>query len=162
MRKLYLVVLLLFLGLAFGCTTTQSAASKGASPSEAAQAPPPEPIYTETEFPDIVVPTELSLDRSKTLIVRTQDYVGGVLVVRGRVKARSVEEFFKNQLQARGWELVGSIYHNRNILLSFRRANGCCMIYITDSFNTEVQIWASETLTGQPVNPEQLGHDTPR
>ncbi len=162
MRKLYLVVLFLFLGLAFGCTTTQGTTSKSTPSPEAAQTPPPEPIYTETEFPDVVVPSELTVDQSKTLIVRTQDYVGGVLVVKGRVKARSVEEFFKNQLQARGWELVGSIYHNRNILLSFRRTNGCCMIYITDSFNTEVQIWASETLTGQVPAPEQLGHDTLR
>ncbi len=132
-------VILFCVVLIWGCaSTTQKSASEPPAP--------PKPFYSGTEFPDIVVPKEMKIDQSRSMIVKTKNYVGGVLVLKGRVKARSVEEFFKNQLRSRGWDLVGSIYY-RNTLLAFKRPNGFCMIYISDSsFNTEVQIWASETL----------------
>ncbi len=145
--KVFQKLFLFFCGvfLLWGCTTT----SQSPSPSTETP-PPPKPFYSGTEFPDIVVPNEMKIDQSSSMIVKTKDYVGGVLVLKGRVKACSLEEFFKNQLRSRGWDLVGSIYY-RNILLAFKRENGFCMIYITDSsFNTEVQIWASEN----------LGHDS--
>ncbi len=133
----WLILALFFL---WSCSTTTA---KKPTPESA----PPKPFYTGTEFPDIVIPKDLSLDQNKSMLVHTKNYVGGVLVAKGRVKASSLEEFFKNQLRARGWDLVGSIYY-RNILLAFKRPNGFCMIYITgSSFNTEVQIWASETLS---------------
>ncbi|WP_022854010.1 hypothetical protein [Thermodesulfatator atlanticus] len=104
------------------------------------------PLYTGTEFPNIVAPRDMSVDQEKTMIVRTKNYIGGVLVLKGRVKARSLERFFKDQLASRGWELTGSIYY-KNILLTFKRANGFCMVYIVDHpMTTEAQIWASETL----------------
>ncbi len=141
--KKALPVLFLLVFLASCTTTTQKPAPETVST-------PPKPFYHGTEFPDIVVPKDLEIDQSRSMIVKTRDYVGGVLVLKGRVKARSVEEFFRNQLRSRGWDLVGSIYY-RHILLAFKRENGFCMIYISDSsFNTEVQIWASETLQANP------------
>ncbi len=137
MKRSHWPILLVALFLLWGCSTTTQ--KEGPRPTT------PKPFYTGTEFPDIVIPKDLSVDQNKSMIVRTKNYVGGVLVAKGRVKARSVEEFFKRQLAARGWDLVGSIYY-RNILLAFKRPNGFCMIYISDSFNTEVQIWASESL----------------
>ncbi|OAG26862.1 hypothetical protein [Thermodesulfatator autotrophicus] len=135
--KLSVLVLLVFLA---SCTMPGKEQPKTEPPA------PPKPFYTGTEFPNIVVPTDLKVDQQKSMIVRTQSYIGGVLVLKGRVKALSLEKFFKNQLKARGWELTGSIFY-RSILLTFKRPNGCCMILITEQpFTTEVQIWASETL----------------
>jgi hypothetical protein len=88
----------------------------------------------------------MSIDQDKSMIVRTPTFVGGVLYLKGRVKAKSLIEFFKNQLTSRGWELTRSIIY-RESLLAFNRPNGTCFVYITESsFNTQVEIWASETL----------------
>ncbi|AEH45023.1 hypothetical protein Thein_1155 [Thermodesulfatator indicus DSM 15286] len=140
--KISVLILLVFLA---GCTLPGKEQPK-TTPPTAPESSPPKPYYTGTEFPNIVVPTGLMVDQAKSMIVRTQNYIGGVLVLKGRIKGRSLELFFKNQLKARGWELTGSIFY-RSILLTFKRPNGCCMILITEQpFTTEVQIWASETL----------------
>ncbi|NPA49067.1 MAG: hypothetical protein GXO20_03740 [Thermodesulfobacteria bacterium] len=128
--------------LVCGCTTTTQNSTSQTTTTVASK-----PYYSGTEFPDIVIPKDMKIDQSRSMIVKTKDYVGGVLVLKGRVKAKSLEEFFKNQLRSRGWDLIGSVYY-RNTLLAFRRENGSCMVYIanTSFSNTEVQIWVSEDL----------------
>jgi len=131
----------LMMGL-ISCTSTQNTGVQGNNGAYKS----PKPFYTGTEFPDIVVPSSMTIDQDKSMIVRTQSYIGGVLYLKGRVTAKSVVEFFKKQLTSRGWTLTGSIIY-RDILMAFNRPKGTCFVYVTESsLNTEVQIWASETL----------------
>ncbi len=106
---------------------------------------PPKPLYLGTEFPDIVVPRGMEVVQEKSMVVKTNTYIGGVLTLKGRIKTDSLVAFFKSQLEARGWILNGSIRY-KDTLLAFNRPNGCCFVYISESSfgHTEVQIWASE------------------
>ena len=109
---------------------------------------PPKPLYVGTEFPDIVIPSSMKIIREKSLLVRTSNYIGGVLTIKGPVKVESLVTFFKTQLASRGWQLNGAIRY-QNTLLTFDRPNGTCFVYISEpglGTTTEVQIWASETL----------------
>ncbi len=129
------------------CTSTQGPQGEGQGTK------PPKPFYTGTEFPDIVVPSSMTIDQNRSMIVRTQNYIGGVLYLKGRVTPKSVVEFFKRQLTSRGWKLTGSIIY-RDILLAFNRPQGSCFVYVRESsLNTEVQIWASETIETGSLEP---------
>ncbi len=140
-KRALLLVLALFLA---SCTTPL--ARKTAKVNKPVV--PPKPLYLGTEFPDIVVPRGMQVVQEKSMVVKTNTYIGGVLTLRGRIKVDSLVEFFKSQLTARGWELNGSIRY-KDTLLAFNRPHGCCFVYISESgfgTMTEVQIWASEML----------------
>lgn len=142
LKRAVLLICLVFLVASCGPFSNRSA--KVTTP-----VAPTKPLYTGTEFPDIVVPRGMSVVQSKSMVVNTSSFVGGVLTLRGRIKVESLIEFFKNQLEARGWELAGSI-HYKNTLLAFQRPNGSCIVYISEpgmGITTEIQIWASELLS---------------
>ncbi|QJA05664.1 hypothetical protein FVE67_02095 [Thermosulfurimonas marina] len=153
MRKWGLLMLVFFLA----ACTARSQGTGGKAP--VSPATPPTPVLQPTELPDLVLPSEMKIDRDRTLIVKTPTYVGGLLVARGRVTVDSLVKFFERQMLARGWEEMGRIQY-KNMLLAFKRPNGSCFIYISEtSFgNVEVKIWASETLGAPPQGPSPTGY----
>ncbi|HFC97861.1 MAG TPA: hypothetical protein ENJ40_05325 [Thermosulfurimonas dismutans] len=144
-RKNLILTWVLFLFFA-GCSTLGQGHKAPVT-----KAPAPRPVLITTDFPDIVLPSEMKIDQDQSLVVKTPTYVGGFLVARGRVTADSLIKFFERQLAARGWHQMGSIRY-RHILLAFRRPNGSCFIYIKETTlgSVEIKIWASESLETPP------------
>ena len=122
---------------------------KGASSSDpfATTAPSSmEQPYRANEFSDILIPSEFSWDREKSMIVRTDSYVGGVLQYTGRVDISSAADFFSNNMPRNGWKLAGSTKY-KNILLAFIKPNKTCTIVLSEDkllMRTEIAIYVAE------------------
>ena len=121
---------------------------KGASsdPFAASAASATEQPYRANEFSDILIPSEFSWDREKSMIVRTDSYVGGVLQYTGRVDITSAADFFTNNMPRNGWKLAGSTKY-KNVLLAFIKPNKTCTIVLSEDkllMRTDIAIYVTE------------------
>lgn len=122
------------------------------------------PPYRANEFPDLLIPSELSWDREKSMLVRTDSFAGGVLHYSGRVDIASLADFFTNNMGKNGWKLAGSAKY-KNILLAFVKPNKTCTILISEDklfMNTEVSVYVAEDTStgglGKEKNANPLGY----
>jgi len=102
--------------------------------------------YRANEFTDLVIPGELSWDREKSMLVRTESFAGGVLYYSGRVDIASLADFFTNNMGKNGWKLAGSAKY-KNILLAFVKPNKTCTIVLYEDkllMRTLVSIYVAE------------------
>ncbi|MFH1019319.1 MAG: hypothetical protein V1782_01720 [Pseudomonadota bacterium] len=107
------------------------------------------PPYRANEFTDLLIPSELSWDREKSMIVRTDSFAGGVLQYSGRVDIASLADFFTNNMGKNGWKLAGSAKY-KNILLAFVKPNKTCTILLSEDkllLKTNVSIYIAEDTT---------------
>lgn len=121
-------------------------ASASSDPFAASAAPTVDPPYRANEFPDLLIPSELSWDREKSMIVRTDSFAGGVLQYAGRVDIASLADFFTNNMGKSGWKLAGSAKY-KNILLAFIKPNKTCTIVLYEDkllMRTLVSIYIAE------------------
>lgn len=126
-------------------------ADPGASPDPfaSAAASSAEQPYRANEFSDILIPSEFSWDREKSMIVRTDSFAGGVLQYNGRVDITSAADFFSNNMPRNGWKLAGSTRY-KNILLAFIKPNKTCTVVLSENkllMRTEIAIYVAEDLT---------------
>ena len=105
--------------------------------------------YFPTKFRDFEVPNELQVDSSKTLIVNTSSFNGGMIALYGRLEVESLTGFFTQSMARNGWKLTGEA-HYKNVLLAFSKANKNCMITIYEGelgTSTKVFAYMTEDLT---------------
>ena len=104
--------------------------------------------YRANEFPDIMIPSEFSWNREKSMIVRTDSFAGGVLQYTGRVDISSSADFFSNTMPRNGWKLAGSTRY-KNVLLAFTNPNKTCTIVFSEDkllMRTEIAIYVTEDI----------------
>lgn len=141
--------------LGLGGSTDQGVSSDPFASSSASTVEQP---YRANEFSDILIPSEFSWDREKSMIVRTDSYVGGVLQYTGRVDITSAADFFTNNMPRNGWKLAGSTKY-KNILLAFIKPNKTCTIVLSEDkllMRTEIAIYVAEdtsTSSAKSANP---------
>lgn len=125
---LFLVILMLP-----GCMTSR----KGVEPSPVSVKETRASYY---DFEDILVPSELSLDKKNSLVFTAGRSKVGVLLFSGRVEPSSLATFFQNNMQKDGWTLLSSFQY-RQYLLIFRKDERACVITITEkTFSTAAEI----------------------
>lgn len=143
--------------LGLGGSTDPGASSDPFATSAASSTEQP---YRANEFSDILIPSEFSWDREKSMIVRTDSYVGGVLQYTGRVDITSAADFFTNNMPRNGWKLAGSTRY-KNVLLAFIKPNKTCTIVLSEDkllMRTEVAIYVAEdTSTGSSKSANPFG-----
>jgi len=106
----------------------------------------PNPTSTQSTLvmPDIPAPVELKKDEDKSMVVRTNDFEGGFLVMRGKLTVNSLIDFYTNTMPQYGWNLKG-VMHAKQNLMAFSKPNGdYCLVNIFETnfgYNTEVQFW---------------------
>jgi hypothetical protein len=101
------------------------------------------PIYH--DFEDVLVPSELKVDRKKSFVHHAPEFRAGVLVLTGRVEINSIVRFFENNMAKDNWRLVTSFRAPRTMMI-FEKPNRDCIINITEKqFKTEVEIWVAPT-----------------
>lgn len=119
------------------------------------------PPFLANEFSDLLLPSELSWEREKSMIVRTDSFAGGVLHYSGRVDITSLADFFTNNMGKKGWKLAGSAKY-KNILLAFIKPNKTCTILLSEDplmMKTLASIYIAEDIAagraggGQQANP---------
>ncbi|HIJ90702.1 MAG: hypothetical protein OEV89_08350 [Desulfobulbaceae bacterium] len=148
--------------LGLGSGNTDQGASSDPFASSSSQ---DSPSYRDTEFPDLLIPSELSWDREKSMIVRTDSFAGGVLQYSGRVDIASLADFFSNNMVKNGWKLAGSAKY-KNILLAFVKPNKTCTILLSEDkllMRTQVSFYVAEDMAAKrsgdasSANPFGLG-----
>jgi hypothetical protein len=126
------VILFLVALMLPGCVT----ARKG----EPASVPTKETRASYYDFDDILIPSELSLDKKNSLIYTTGRLKAGILVLGGRVEPASLASFFQNNMQKDGWSLLSSFKY-RQYLLVFLKEDRVCVIMITEkTFSTAAEV----------------------
>jgi len=145
------------LGLGGGSSDKGASADPFAASTSSLDSPP----YRANEFSDLLLPSELSWDREKSMLVRTDSFAGGVLQYTGRVDIASLSDFFSNNMPKNGWKLAGSAKY-KNILLAFIKQNKTCTILLSEDkllMRTEVTIYVAEDIaaaragSGKQANP---------
>ena len=126
-----------FLVLAFfilSCASTNKQKTESPASSERGE----RALYS--DFDDILVPSDLKLDKKKSFVYGTTRSRVGVLIYEGRVDPASLSDFFQNNMQKDGWRLLGSFKY-REYLLHFVKDDRACVITIEEkSFTTLTSI----------------------
>ncbi len=151
-----LVVVFAFLGILGLCSCAQLRASTTGGVEAVPPASDEELAGSEMaaqsimfEFPDIPLPIELKKVNDKSIVIHTNSYQGGLLVLKGRVTVDSLVDFFKKSMPKYGWKLNGTVSASRTLLGFSKGGNAYCLIQIFEEkmgFQTEVQIWLSEPI----------------
>ena len=139
-----------FLLLFSGCSGTQikadtspASATKSASKMEQG----PTPLYY--DFGDVLIPSELKVDKDASFVFRTPGFSAGVLSLKGRVEINSLIKFFDANMAKDNWQLVSSFKSRRTIML-FHKENRWCVINITEKdYYTYAEVWVSPA-TAEP------------
>ncbi|MFA7382189.1 MAG: hypothetical protein WC001_01930 [Desulfurivibrionaceae bacterium] len=131
-----------------GCAGMGLGGSSDQGPSASSATTENQP-YRANEFSDLLIPGELSWDREKSMLVRTESFAGGVIYYSGRVDIASLADFFTNSMGKNGWKLAGSAKY-KNILLAFVKPNKTCTIVLSEDkllMRTLVSIYLAEDTT---------------
>jgi hypothetical protein len=103
----------------------------------------PMPVYF--DFEDVLIPAELKVISSDSFVYTTAGITAGVVALKGRVDAKSLIDFFENNMPKDGWSQISAFKSPRTLLL-FRKEDRWCAIILTEkSFKTYVEIWVSPT-----------------
>jgi len=103
------------------------------------------PLYY--DFGDVLVPSEMKLQKDKTFVFRTPGLTAGVLVFKGRVEINSLIAFFEANMIKDNWTPISSFKSPRTFML-YRKENRWCVISITENeFSTSAEIWVTPTIS---------------
>ncbi|MGQ9654265.1 MAG: hypothetical protein ACUVXD_09400 [Thermodesulfobacteriota bacterium] len=100
----------------------------------------PLPAARYYDFPDVLVPTQLSVDPKGSVVYEAGGVKYGILLFSGRVEVESLVEFFRSSMTKDGWTFVSSVKFSR-ILLNFAKPDRTCQVLIWDkTLTTEVEV----------------------
>ncbi len=137
-----LLMLLLALGF-FGCA---SSSSNNPPPSQATLQKDASNMPTYYDFGDVMVPSELKLNRKESFVYATGGATAGVLTLKGRVDRDSLIAFFENNMIKDNWRLISSFRAPKAVML-FQKEARWCIISIEEDFISElVKIWVAPTI----------------
>jgi len=103
------------------------------------------------DFEDILIPSDLSLDKKNSLVFTAGRSKVGILLFSGPVEPASLAAFFQNNMQKDGWSLKSSFKY-RQYLLIFLKEERTCVITITEkTFSTMVEVRVGLSEQGIPV-----------
>lgn len=112
----------------------------GAQKAEDSDLPGKKALAAYLDFHDVLVPSDLNLDKKKSFVYETTRSKIGVLVLSGRVDPASLAGFFLNNMQKDGWKLINSLKY-REYLLNFVKEDRACLITVEEeTFTTTVHI----------------------
>ncbi len=83
------------------------------------------------DIQDIVLPTDMEWNRSKSMAIKTESFRGGVWYYEGKVEVISLKDFMSSSMQDNKWKLVGEVT-SKDVLLAFAKPNKTCMMVIAD------------------------------
>jgi hypothetical protein len=91
-------------------------------------------------FEDVLIPSDLSVDRKKSQVYSAGKAKVGLLTFKGRVEPDSLADFFQNNLPRNGWKLMTNL-KDRDQTLIFLKDDRVCMISISEAWwNTVCEV----------------------
>jgi len=148
MRALILI-LFSFLFLLTSCAPTVNSSRKSIPSGSDLQAQDipvrgaPDSYY---DFEDILVPKEMKLVTSSSLLFETPQLKAGVIFFEGRVDPVSLFDFFVNNMPKDNWQLRSYFKYGRYMLV-FEKPDKDCIISINEkALTTELEMWVTPRL----------------
>lgn len=139
-----------FLLILSGCASQNKPADAGSG-----VGPLPSPV---SNYDDIKVPPEMSLDTKKSLTINTESFHGGVLIFSGYVEVQSLKEYMIRSMKNDNWRHVGEASYD-NVLLAFTKPNKTSILVIEGgSFGkvgkTKMEMYVTvDAAAGKQLNP---------
>ena len=128
-----------------GCSGSRSLKPEKEAPTAAGDPPRSQPAASYYDFGDVLIPTELELDRKASFVFQTPNLTAGVMALKGRVEMNSLIRFFETNMNKDNWRPVSSFKSVRTIML-FQKDNRWCVINISEKgFYTHVEVWVAPT-----------------
>lgn len=138
--------LLLILSFALGFFGCASSSSNAPPASQATLQKDANSMPTYYDFGDVMVPSELKLNRKESFVYATGGTTAGVLTLKGRVDRDSLIAFFENNMVKDNWRLISSFRAPKAVML-FQKESRWCIISIEEDFMSElVKIWVAPTI----------------
>jgi hypothetical protein len=83
------------------------------------------------DYDEILIPTELKLDRKNSFVYGTTRSEVGFLIFKGRIEPSSLAGFFQNNRRKEGWKFLSTLKH-REYRFTFRKRDRVGVINITE------------------------------
>lgn len=136
------IVFLLWVGLA-GCSVLKPIEDQNSAPDKPTQTGDHFAEYH--NFDDILIPSQLKVNKRTSSIFETENLVAGVISLKGRMDVDALVEFFKNNMNKDNWSAVSMFKGPRTILL-FEKGSRWCVITMTNGqydAQVQVEIWVT-------------------
>ncbi|MCF6248061.1 MAG: hypothetical protein L3J69_11970 [Desulfobacula sp.] len=138
-----------------GCLgLTSSQPENGSEPVGGSKSKKTTAIYH--DFEDVLVPLELSVVNSGTVIVSSPGFTSGILSLKGRVDRRSLFNFFNTNMQKDNWNVISQIKSPGTTIMVFQKSTRTAVITIRDeSIYTYVEVGVAPTVNTPAVLSEE-------
>ncbi len=142
-RVIWAGLFIIFLISAAGCQNSKFGTSSISSKKDVKKSSAP--VYY--DFGDVLIPSEMKVEKKESFIYRTPGFTAGVLALRGRVEMNSLINFFDNNMKKDNWRQISSFRSPKTIML-FHKENRWCVISIreADFGNTRAEVWVAPTI----------------
>lgn len=98
------------------------------------------------DFNDILIPPDMDLSKSDSILFRVGTFKAGLLVFKGNYTSASLVNFFIDNMAKDNWVLKSSFKYPK-VALFFAKKGKTCVIYIDEGpFSTDVEIWVAPAL----------------
>lgn len=107
------------------------------------------------DIQDIVIPSDMEWDRSKSMAIKTESFRGGLWKYTGNLEIISLKDFMISSMQDNKWKLVGEVA-SKEIMLAFVKPNKTCMMVLGDSsfLKTELTLYVTiDKTAAAALNP---------
>lgn len=155
LKTMLVIGLAVFIGAAMGCsvfqkeaTASQPAAADGGAQGNVANSgdPAKASVGRYYDFDDIQVPTQLKLNKEKSILFKVGTFKAGLLTFSDNLEVESLINFFVETMARDNWTLKSSFKYPK-VALFFAKQGKTCVIHITEhTFSTEVEIWVAPTI----------------
>ena len=151
--KKYVVLVLVVLLLATGCSTWNKLTGQEEQPTTKSEAS----NMTYYSFPDIPIPKEMELNRDKSFVYETSTARTGLIVLKGNVDINSLEQYFRTNMAKNGWRFMNGFKY-ATVILNFTKDDKTAYIRISrETFSTWAEIWVGplDKPMGMITGPER-------
>ena len=102
------------------------------------------------DFEDILIPRELSIVKSRTVIISSPGFTSGIITLKGRLERQSLFDFFSNNMQKDNWNIISQIKSPSSTIMVFQKISRTAVITIRDEhLSTYVEVGVAPTITGE-------------
>lgn len=132
-RRLTVVFLSLFLFSIFSACAT---AKKEGSPPVVQE----KPRASSYEFDDILIPSEMKLDKKDSFVYTTAKFKVGILSFTGGVEPDSLTTFFQNNMARDGWRQISTLKYKETMLVFLKDERACVITIEEKLFSTSLKV----------------------
>ena len=120
--------------------------STSSSPATEPVAAAPSETYFD-QFSDIPIPSEMSVDRKRSLSTTTQDGMRiGLITVTGRVDVLSLNNAMIHNMARSGWALRAATTGTKTMQIYEKGLQYCVIYTFEETFTTVMEIWGAQRL----------------